>query len=503
MITLQRWILLVACLLLASPGTAADRLPRPEGLAPAIDFWVHIYTEVPVDAGVIHDAAHPLRRYGRVAVAAPPEWRARREQVRDALARYRQAFADLADHNGQPRTPLQRRIAARLPADAGAAEIARIGERLRFQGGLRERFRNSLIRAGRWRAYIADVLAAEGVPAELVALPHVESSFNPRARSHAGAAGLWQFTAGTGREYMRVDPVVDERLDPWASTRAAAALLADNHEKLGHWPLAITAYNHGAAGVKRGVEAVGETDYMALYHRYEGPRFGFASRNFYPALLAAARVDRRPGAYFANLQPDPAVEPVRMALPHFTPVSVLLAELPVDEATLQRLNPGLGPSVWDGRKFIPRGHRLALPADGVDDWRLAIAALPGSGLYREQRPDVTHRIAAGDTLSAIAARYQVAMADLMRHNGIDHPDRIRAGQQLELPVAGGMPAPVGGQHYRVQPGDTLGEIARRHDLRTDQLASLNQLDDPDRLQVGQRLLVDAAAVAAVDIEQTP
>jgi membrane-bound lytic murein transglycosylase D len=503
MITLQRWTLLVACLLLALPGTAAERLPRPAGLSPVIDFWVHIYTEVPVDAGVIHDTAHPLKRYGRVPVAAPPDWQTRREQVREALARYRDAFADLAEHNGRPRTPLQHRIVARLPADADAAEIAQIGERLRFQGGLRERFRQSLIRAGRWRAYIEDVLAAEDVPAALVALPHVESSFNPRARSHAGAAGLWQFTAGTGREYMRVDPVLDERLDPWASTRAAAALLADNHEKLGHWPLAITAYNHGATGVKRGVKAVGDTDYMAIYHGYDGPRFGFASRNFYPALLAAARVDHRPEAYFANLQPDPAIEPVRTPLPHFTPVAVLLDDLSVDAATLQRLNPGLGPSVWDGRKFIPRGYPLALPVGGADDWRRAIAALPGSRLYREQRPDVTHRIVAGDTLSAIAERYQIAMADLIRHNGIDNAHRIRAGQQLKLPTAGGMPAPVGGQHYRVQPGDTLGEIARRHDLGTDQLASLNQLDDPDRLQVGQRLLVDAAALAAVDIEQAP
>ena len=88
---------------------------------------------------------------------------------------------------------------------------------------------------------------ALGVPIEIAALPHVESSYNPDARSHVGASGIWQFTRSTGRRFMRVDHVVDERNDPFAATRAAGRLMAYNYSITGNWPMAITAYNHGLA----------------------------------------------------------------------------------------------------------------------------------------------------------------------------------------------------------------------------------------------------------------
>mgnify|MGYP000317625931 CR=1 FL=1 len=514
MITLRGYPLLAGLLMLlgcfpVAMATAAEAtgepqaLPRPAALEPAVAFWTRIYTEVPVDRGLIHDAGLGLRVYGEVAVAPPGEWRTRREQVRTALKTYRAAFESLAANSLRAQTALEARLLARLPAGTRAADLPAIAERLRFQGGLRERFRAGLERSGRWRDDIRRVFAAAGIPQALTALPHVESSFNPQARSHAGAAGLWQFTVGTGREFMRVDRVVDERLDPWLSTRAAARLLAQNHAELGSWPLAITAYNHGRYGMKRAVAAVGSRDYVRIRETYDGPRFGFASRNFYPALLAAAAVDANARRYFADLQRDPPQRPVRVVLPHYTPVDTLLAAVDVSAATLQRLNPSLGPAVWDGRKFIPRGHALALPA--VDsDWQTVIAGLPGTGLYRDQRPDQAHAVAAGETLSGIAARYGVQLETLMARNGIRNANRIRAGQQLVLPAAGAMPATVGGRHYEVRPGDTLSEIAQRHGLDRRRLERMNALSDPDRLQVGQRLVIaEAPQVAVADTEPEP
>jgi ribosomal protein L22 len=76
-----------------------------------------------------------------------------------------------------------------------------------------------------------------------------DRSFNAAAYSKVGAAGLWQFMRSTGRRYMRVDDAVDERFDPYRSTEAAAQLLAYNYRVLGSWPLALTAYNHRAAGI--------------------------------------------------------------------------------------------------------------------------------------------------------------------------------------------------------------------------------------------------------------
>lgn len=501
MIPLQRLLLLILLLLPAWSLAAAPTLPRPADLEPAIGFWTRIYTEFSVGQGVIHDSGESMQILGVVAVAEPPHWQQRREQVRSALKRYREALNALAEQSMTPQTALQREIAASLPADIQSADLPALAQRLRFQGGLRERFQAGLVRAGRWRDHIQTVLASHGVPAELVALPHVESSFNPIARSHAGAAGLWQFTAGTGRRFMRIDPVLDERLDPWASTRAAAQLLAHNYAEINSWPLAITAYNHGLNGMRRAVREVGSTDYVRIRREYDGPRFGFASRNFYPALLAAAQVDRNAGQYFGAIEVDPPLEPARIALPHYTPLATLLDGLAIDEQRLQALNPGLGPAIWDGRKFIPRGYALALPAG--QQWGPAIAALPGSRLYRGQRPDVSHRVAAGDTLSTIAARYSVSVSALKTQNGIADADFIRVGQALSLPLAGAMPAAVGGQHYEVRPGDTLGAIAQRHGIGLQRLARLNGLENPDRLRVGQRLLIDGAAVAAVDRNAEP
>ena len=92
-------------------------------------------------------------------------------------------------------------------------------KRIRYQQGLRNRFRDGLVRSGRWRGYIEEQFRELGVPVELAALPHVESSYNPGARSHVGASGIWQFTRSTGRRFMRVDHVMDERNDPFRASR--------------------------------------------------------------------------------------------------------------------------------------------------------------------------------------------------------------------------------------------------------------------------------------------
>ena len=506
MVTLRRALQTILLVGVMTSASAAETppLPVPDALEPAIEFWQRIYTEIPVDQGVIHDRGERMLVLGRIDVPRPPYWQARREAIRSALNRYRDDLNALADQGMRPARSRQSELLARLPADIDVGGVRALAERLRFQGGQRQRFREGLVRSGRWRAHIREQLASYGVPAELAALPHVESSFNPRARSHAGAAGLWQFTAGTGRRFMRIDPVVDERLDPWQSSSAAAALLARNYAELDRWPLAITAYNHGLNGMRRAVREVGSKRYMAIRRQYKGSRFGFASRSFYPAFIAAARIDADAEDHFPGLRRDPPLRTIRVSLPHFTPVETLLAGAPIDRATLQRLNPGLGPSVWDGRKFIPGGHGLVLPAERGVDWATVIAGLRGDRLYHDQRPTLEHAVTPGQTLSGIAQRYNVDLKALMAGNGITDPRRLRAGQRLDLPMAGAVPQAVGGYHHEVRPGETLGAIAMRHDIDTDQLTRLNELDDPDRIQVGQRLrLTRVASVAVVDMADEP
>src|SRR3954447_4604186 len=147
-------------------------------------------------------------------------------------------------------------------------------QRVRFQLGQADKFREGLIRSGAWEKFIRKTIADAGLPPEIASLPHVESSFNPAARSKVGAAGMWQFMVSTGRRFMRIDNVVDERLAPYKSTRAAALLMQQNYEVTRAWPLAITAYNPGASGMRRAIEQVGTDDIGVIVRKYQSRTFG-------------------------------------------------------------------------------------------------------------------------------------------------------------------------------------------------------------------------------------
>src|SRR5207245_1828647 len=117
------------------------------------------------------------------------------------------------------------------------------------------------------------------------------------------ALGVWQFTRGTGRMYLNINKKTDDRLDPMKSTHAAAKLLHDNYRALGSWPLAITAYNHGRAGMMRAKSEVGD-DLTKIISDYRGPVFGYASMNFYTEFLAAVDVYNNYEQYFGTLVLD-------------------------------------------------------------------------------------------------------------------------------------------------------------------------------------------------------
>src|SRR5262249_10774421 len=177
----------------------------------------------------------------------------------------------------------------------------------------------------------------EGLPLEIALLPLVESSFENRALSSAGAAGIWQFTRGTGRLYLRISKKGDERLDPPKATRAAARLLSENYRALGSWPLAITAYNHGRAGMQHAQDAHG-SDINTIINQYESPMFGYASMNFYCEFLAAVEVYQNHQQYFGELVLD-------------TPSTVKPATKPpvqlAKSATSDKYRVRKGDTLWD------------------------------------------------------------------------------------------------------------------------------------------------------------
>jgi len=426
-------------LLLASTAALPDEIfPEPPELRRDVDFWLSIFTEVPTSEGVLHDNRNLGVVYSRVAAGADMSRGERNRIVKRHRQQIQAVLRTLASGKREGLSSEEARVLALWPDDVSNSELKAAVGRIRYQQGLKDRFREGLARSGRWRAHIEEQFRDLGVPLDLAALPHVESSYNPDARSHVGASGIWQFTRSTGRRFLRVDHVVDERNDPFAASRAAGELLSYNYSITGNWPMAITAYNHGLSGVRRAMRQYGDQNYADILRKYNGRTFGFASRNFYVAFLAARKVDQDPEAYFPGVVRDQPTQYALTKLQAYAAADDVSKALGVTERQLARYNPALQATVWQGSKHVPAGYTLRIPASMVD--KPVSELFAGISWQTKQLPDLFHTVSRGDTLSQIAATYRTRVSTLVALNNLSSSHRIRAGQQLRLPAAG--PAPV-------------------------------------------------------------
>lgn len=357
------WALLLLPLVIARAPAADPQLPYPPQLQRDVDFWVRVYTQIDTDSGYLHDQYNLGIVYDTLHFAPNSSPRARQRMVNQAREHYVAELERIASGQG-PLSPEDERIKTLWGAQATPERLREATDDIRFQLGQANRFKAGLIRSGTWQKDIAQALKEEGLPPELAALPLVESSYNPSAYSKVGAAGLWQFMRSTGRRFMRIDRTVDDRMDPFRATEAAAQLLAYNYRILGTWPLALTAYNHGVAGMRRAVDTLGTTDIVTIVRTYQSRTFGFASRNFYVSFLAALKIERDPDKYFGTIVPMKEASFREVRMPAYVDVRSLERALDLDSETLRELNPALRPAVWRGRLAVPRGYELRLPSDG-------------------------------------------------------------------------------------------------------------------------------------------
>ena len=275
------------------PGVAADSsFPEPEALSPAVRFWAATFTQYGRRDIVIHDRVQPGLVYDVVRDVASPDDPRVQASIQSALSRLERSARHGAFSFLQPGSLLQ----------SGGSTLEPLA-RIRTHRGMREAFVQGLTAERLFRPLVRRALEAERLPLDLAALPLVESTYHPGSVSSAGAVGLWQLTTGVADRYLRIDGKVDERRDPARSSVAAAAYLRELYEQFKSWPLALTAYNHGPTGVERARVAVASDDLGEIVRRYQGPGFGFASRNFYAEFLAARHVLRHAGDYFPDIRP--------------------------------------------------------------------------------------------------------------------------------------------------------------------------------------------------------
>ena len=399
-------------LLLCSPAellaqgkpAGENELPLLPGLENAVEFWKRVFTEYSSAQLIFFDPFDMSRIY----------------EVQDV------------GEDSRPKQYISEEI-ARIAAAHGVDS-----DRVKAQRGIKERTAAGIKRSGKYIAQMQQIFREQKLPAEIAYLPIVESSYDINARSNVGALGMWQFMRVTGKQFnMRVDRNVDERKDPLESTRAAAAYLKQAYESLGSWPLAITSYNYGPAGMARAVSEIGSNDLVTLIQKYNHRYWGFAPKNFYAEFLAAVEIGKNPTQYYPGLEIDPPLAIEEVEVTKSTSVAALASSRGLTRQQLLAWNPALSGATG----VVPSGYRVKLPAGGKAEIVVAQAATPSrpqaatpSRSQAKARPQVVHhRVKRGETLIHIAQRYGASLERILKANSLRKTSMLRVGSTLLIP----------------------------------------------------------------------
>jgi len=379
-------------------------------------------------------------------------------------------------------------------------------------------------RGARYLHYIVMEIEKRGLPMELALLPVVESAFNPVAYSRSRASGLWQFIPSTGKHYgLTQNWWIDERRDVLLATDAALTYLAYlNRYFNGDWYLAIAAYNGGegtvSRAVKRNAAAGRPTDFFSLDLSRE-------TRDYVPKLLAISRLVGDPAAYglqFAAIPNRPyfdVVDPGRQV--HLGEAADLAG---ISRDDMFALNPA-----FNRMTTPPSGpHRLLLPVEQVEPFRLALATDDGvqrvAAAAAAPPPDVRHKVRSGQSLTGIARQYGVSVEALRAANGL-RGSVIHPGETLVIPGSGAArgapvaeartdivaqlperlppataksagagrsaagPATATARSHKVKRGETMWGVARKYGVSVPELAAANGLGAQSELVAGTRLKI--------------
>ena len=417
-----------------------------------------------------------------------------------------------------------------------------IRSHIHFYTGIeRDNFRAILGLKDYYFPMIEDILDSYGLPTELKYMAIIESELNPNAVSRAGATGMWQFMYSTGRLYgLTINSIVDERRDPVKATHAAARYLKDMYEIYHDWILVLAAYNCGPGNVDKAIRRSGnKKDYWAIYYRL--PR---ETRGYIPQYVAVT--------YLVNYYKEFNIQPLPLDIPittdtimvnkdiHLSQISEVM-NIPLGE--LRALNPQYRTGLIPGST---RPQSLTLPMKHLGDFidlndtirryksdiylnKANLTVNPSRSTYLP--PDVKgkakiyYSVKDGDNLGFIAEWFRVGLSDLRYWNDI-YSNTIRVGQKLTLfvdplkadyfskintmtftdkqaltgkSINSNSQAAVTSSAfnsdseyiiYTVQDGDTIWDIVKKFDsVSTSEVLALNNISDPGKIQVGQKLKI--------------
>ncbi|MGH1340051.1 MAG: LysM peptidoglycan-binding domain-containing protein [Nannocystales bacterium] len=361
-------------------------------------------------------------------------------------------------------------------------------------------------RAGRYSEAMASTLERAEVPTSLVMVAMAESGFNPTVRSRVGAAGAWQFMAGTGQVYgLGQSFWVDARFDVEKSTLAAALYLKDLRVRFGSWELALAAYNAGYGLVMTTIERHNTNNYWSLCEIESG--LPYATTNYVPKIVAAALVRANPkafGVHPSQIKVLPAADWVEVRVQRSTRLSTLAEVLDVDADFLFELNAHL---IRERTPPSDVPYSVRIPRDKAQAFASA-----QSKLETAWSQESTHAVKTGESLASIARRYKTSTRELRKLNGIRDSAEVRGGITLIVPRPGAKhaeadtrseppPRPLAAvPDIAVPPGHRLvffqttrastpRELERSFDVPWPDVVRWNDLDPHARVQAAQVLQI--------------
>lgn len=270
-------------------------------------FWFDIYTQHPSSHSVLHDKenlaiVYDVLDFSHIDSSELNEFTKAALQVKyvdKIVAQYKSAFLSLG--RGSSGAEIGEKIVAALKSSkisipTGSKKkkfYAELSSNLRAQTGQKDNIQAGINSFAHYEKTIKQYFDAFDVPWELKAIPFLESSFNVRARSKAGASGVWQFMRWIGGHFMQIDRRQDGRSQPLMASAAALHLLRQNIKIMGRWDLAIAAYNSGTKHLLKGKKLMlakkKEYSLANILEYYEHEHIGFASKNFFAEFLALTR----------------------------------------------------------------------------------------------------------------------------------------------------------------------------------------------------------------------
>jgi membrane-bound lytic murein transglycosylase D len=316
-----------------------------------------------------------------------------------------------------------------------------------YQGRGRGTMETGMRRSGQFMKMARKIFREEGVPEDIVWLGQVESGWRAKAYSSAAASGLWQFIPGTGRNFgLRQTAWIDERNGYEKATRAAAKylkFLANRYN--GNWELAIAAYNTGEGNIDRAVQRAGRADFWAVY-----PYIAQETKNYVPNILATILITKNPEKYgFRGIRPDASLSYDTIQVQSATSLQLIANATGTSVDYIRFLNPELRKDV------TPRGEAYAvrIPAGKAEQ---AVAFIKGVPVdRRDQAPRLTQAVVAtyergntnapaarglgivkaraGETISVIAARFNVSADEVAKINQIAPDAELQPGQEIKVP----------------------------------------------------------------------